>query len=60
MILTVYLRSVGFESARTPRFLVIGKKCKVAPIHEMKALRLNEGMAPLILNLGTEWGELSD
>jgi hypothetical protein len=60
MLLAVYLSCVGFDSVRTSRFLVINKKCIVVPIHAIKALRWNEGVAPLILNLGTRWGELLD
>ena len=58
MVLTVYSRGVGVDSVR--KFLVIGKKGKGVPIHAMKELRWKGGMAPLILNLGTRWGELSD
>jgi len=31
------------------------KKCKAAPIHEHKDIGGSDGVAPLILNLGTIW-----
>lgn len=35
--------------------MIKGKGDIVLPLHAMKAYVVSEGMAPLILNLGTRW-----
>ena len=35
--------------------LTIGKKGRIAPVHDMKACKGGRGIAPLILNLGIRW-----